>query len=79
MRSPIESLLESRLIGKAHEHEIFVDDCASKALVDTGSMISTLSENFYREMTNKPTLRSLEDFGIDMYCANGQKYLTLDI
>ncbi|XP_053389871.1 uncharacterized protein LOC128552836 [Mercenaria mercenaria] len=32
-----------------------------------------MSENFYRSMTDRPELRSLEDFDIDIYCANGQE------
>ena len=43
------------------------------ALIDTGSMISTLSEGFYLSMENKPELKSLDAFELSITGASGHK------
>jgi hypothetical protein len=37
------------LIGKPTETEIYIDGSQTSALLDTGSTVSTVSENYYRE------------------------------
>lgn len=71
--SPNGNIMKYRLIGKSNEHTIFVEDREVRALIDTGSMISTLSEEYYALMSNKPELKSLQkDFEIYIICANGE-------
>ncbi len=64
--------LKQRLIGSANESIIIIENTKVKALIDTGSMVSTISEHFYQWMDNKPELKSLEDFKINLSGANEQ-------
>ena len=63
--------LQNRLIGVANETEIEVCGQNVKALVDTGAMVSTISEEFYNAMSNKPVLKALTEFQLDVYAAGG--------
>jgi hypothetical protein len=64
--------IRNRLIGQANEQTIYIEHNKVDALIDTGSMVSTLSEKYYLHMKNKPEMKTLEDFNIDIICANGQ-------
>ena len=41
------------------------------ALVDSGSMVTTISEDFYQSLTPLPTLLSLDDFNLSVQAAGG--------
>ena len=41
------------------------------ALLDTGSVVTTISEYYYKTMENKPELHSMDNFGIKVTAANG--------
>ena len=54
------------------------------ALLDTGSMITTISHSFYENLDPRPILQNLTDFSLDLKGANGanipyQGYVILDI
>ena len=59
------------LIRKPTETEIYIDGSLTSALLDTGSIISTVSENYYREHISSP-LRTLDTL-LDIECADGQQ------
>ena len=44
--------IPSSLIGQANECSVSVDGVTTKALLDTGSMISSISESFWRNNLN---------------------------
>lgn len=79
--SPSSSL---PLIGSANETSVFINGTLTKCLLDTGSMITTISESFFRSLDPKPTLCQLADFSLDITGANGSKlpylgYSVLDV
>lgn len=49
--SPIQSVssqhLLSRMVGHPNESKIFMNGGKTRALIDTGSMVTCMSENFY--------------------------------
>ena len=82
MKSPNE--IYTRIIGSSNESEIVVEGLRTTGLVDTGSMITTISQEFYEMLDPKPELRSLEDFDLDIRVASGEKlpysgYVEIDI
>ncbi|KAH3788138.1 hypothetical protein DPMN_166269 [Dreissena polymorpha] len=42
-----------------------------KALIDSGSQVSAITEEFYDNMDHEPELNSMDDFQIDLKGANG--------
>ncbi len=67
-----ETKLFDRLIGSTNESSIYIEGLEIKALVDTGSMVSTISENFYNNLNPKPELHTLRDMQLNVEAANGQ-------
>ncbi|MCG8034658.1 MAG: retropepsin-like domain-containing protein [Candidatus Thiodiazotropha taylori] len=61
-----------RLIGKENESEVIVEGLETKALIDTGSMISTISENCLETLNPKPELHSLEEIDLEVKVADGR-------
>ncbi|MEW8113353.1 MAG: hypothetical protein AB2771_08875, partial [Candidatus Thiodiazotropha endolucinida] len=43
----------------------------TSALVDSGSNITTVCEEFYQSLSHKPELKSLSDFDLEVECAGG--------
>ena len=41
-----KSILADRLVGSANESEIFIYGAKTSALIDSGSMITSISESF---------------------------------
>ena len=64
--------LKQNLIGKANESLVLLNGQEVDALVDSGSMITTVSESFYRSLPNKPTLQELQIL-LDISVADGSK------
>lgn len=60
-----------KIVGSSNEADVKVDGKKAKALVDTGSGISTISEKFYRENLQHRELQSLYDM-LQIECANGE-------
>ena len=65
------STLLSRMVGEPNESKIYVNSVETVALIDTGSMVTCMSEQFYRSFENKPVLRDIEDFEFKVYSAEG--------
>jgi hypothetical protein len=59
------------LIGEYNEVPVKFFNIATTALLDTGSTVTTISENFYMEHFPEIPLQSL-DFALAVECADGQ-------
>jgi transposase InsO family protein len=60
-----------RLVGRAAEVECLLDSVPCLGLLDTGSMVTTLSEQFYHANLAHLPVNSIETL-VDIKCANGQ-------
>ena len=60
-----------RMIGNKNESDIEICGVKCKALIDTGSSMTTLSQSFYDSMHDKPELLSLDTFKLDIRAAGG--------
>lgn len=61
----------SNLVGPSNEGDITVCGINTTGLVDSGSMVSCVSECFYYSIDPKPVLHQLSDFNLDVYSAGG--------
>ena len=59
--SPVNEFV-SRLIGGSNESTISFCGVKSKALIDSGSMVTTVSESFLKSLCPQPVINSLDDF-----------------
>ena len=59
------------MIGKANESTIFICEQQTTALIDTGAMVSSVSQEFYDSLENKPELHDLTEFRLDVFGADG--------
>ena len=59
------------MVGHSNESNIIVNGEKTCALVDTGSMITCISEKFYHSLSHKPELRSIDDFDLKVFSAEG--------
>ena len=66
---------KQKMVGPANVGSIKICGTETTGLIDSGAMISSLSESFYRSMNPVPKLGDTKDFGIDLsvYGANGSK------
>ena len=69
--SPKKEDLFTRMVGHSNDCLLFICGQETKALVDTGSMVTCISETFYDSLEPKPELRALEDFKLNVYGAGG--------
>ena len=60
------------MIGPENEGFINISGTDTRGLIDTGSMVSSVSESFYNELNPRPVLRHLSDFNLSITAANGQ-------
>ena len=60
-----------RMIGNKNESDIEICGVKCKALIDTGSSMTTLSQSFYDSMHKKPELLSFDTFKLDIRAAGG--------
>ena len=74
------------LVGISNTSEVSIYGKTYNALIDSGSMITTGSESFFRDLGSSISiqLNSLEDFALDISGANDSKvpylgYILLDI
>ena len=66
--------LVERLMGEANESDVVISGVNTKALIDSGSMVTTMSEEFLESLNPKPELRDLTDFKISLIAANGSSF-----
>lgn len=59
------------LIGESNEIEIVVEGEKVNALIDSGSMVTTLSETGYKSLKNQPEMRNLTSLGLEVSIADG--------
>ena len=59
------------LIRSFNEGDIVLQGSSAKALLDTGSMVSTVSQSFYDSLADKPELNSLDALGLNVSIAAG--------
>ena len=69
------SEFKKKMVGSANVGRILICGVETAGLIDSGSMISTIAESFYRSMDPVPELGDTKDFGIDLavYGANGSR------
>ena len=61
--------LFDRIIGSAYETGFFYKK--TSGLVDTGSMITSVSDSFFKSMKSRPELHNINEFGFTVQSANG--------
>ena len=66
-----EKSLFNRMVGKTNESTITINGQPIKALVDTGSDITTMSDKCFFSMDPRPELRSMSDFKLNIKGASG--------
>ena len=71
IESPKDKVYE-KLVGKGNTSEIIVDNIKTVGLVDTGSAISTVCEDFVDKITPKPHIFSLEIIELEVKVADGR-------
>lgn len=81
---PIHDKLIDRLIGEANEAGVKVGGIETTALIDSGSMVTCVSERFYKQLDTKYELRSITDFDLHVHSADGSQlpfmgYIEVDI
>lgn len=59
------------MIGKENDDIILINNVGAKALIDSGSSISTITEEFLQTLNPQPEISSLEDFDLDVRAAGG--------
>jgi hypothetical protein len=60
------------MIGEASEGEVILNGKVIKALIDTGSMVTTVAANYHKKMDPQPELYPMTDFNLKLTGANGQ-------
>lgn len=66
-----EQSLLSRMVGKTNESTIIINGQSCRALIDSGSDITTMSENCFYSMDPRPELRKMSDFKLNITGASG--------
>ena len=66
-----EKSLLNRMVDKTSESAITIKDHSVKALIDTGSDITTIGDKCYFSMDPRPELRSMSDFKLNIQGASG--------
>ena len=61
---------KKKMVGPANVGRILICGVETTGLIDSSSMISTISESFYRSMDPVPELGDTKDFGIDLMVAS---------
>lgn len=71
--SPCMSTLLNRMVGSANEGEINIFGVNTSGLIDSWSMVSSISETFYNSLEPLPELRNITEFGLSVRSAGGNK------
>jgi hypothetical protein len=61
-----------RIFGNNNVGDINIEGNTTKGIIETGSMVTTMSIDFYNSLVNKPTLHSLDQFNLQVNAANGE-------
>ena len=72
------------MIGKGNEGIVNINNVGIKALLDSGSQISTITKECLKQLNPRPILRSMDDFGLDIRSAGGHSipykgYVIVDV
>ena len=83
MNSPGSNILK-RMVGKRNEEVVNINNVPVRALLDTGSDISTITEEALEQLNPRPVITSMDDFGLDIRSAGGHAipykgYIVADI
>ncbi|MCG8033830.1 MAG: DDE-type integrase/transposase/recombinase [Candidatus Thiodiazotropha taylori] len=62
-----------RIVGSANESFIYINGVKTSGLVDTGSMVTSVSESFYNSLNPLPQLHAITEFGLQVQSANGDE------
>ena len=60
------------MVGKGNESDIIIEGSHTRGLIDTGSMISSISEVFLSTLDPVPEIHTLDELGLEVNTANGQ-------
>ena len=63
--------LPTNLIGPSNETTIVINKTQVPALIDSGSMVSTISHSCYLSLRYQPSLYSIDSLGLQVNIANG--------
>ena len=82
-QGPNSNILE-QIVGKGNEDKVFINKVETRALIDSGSMISTVTEEFLEHLEPKPEILPLENFDLDIKVAGGYSlpykgYVTVNV
>ncbi|XP_060556168.1 uncharacterized protein LOC132716854 [Ruditapes philippinarum] len=69
-RTQHSSIVEN-LIGPANEQSVIVNGNTFKCLLDSGSMVSTISQSAFETLNPKATLKALDSLGLTLSIADG--------
>ena len=62
--------MDPKLVGDINETNIFVNSICTKALLDTGSCVSVVSQSFYNDNLSQITIQPLTHI-LNIECADG--------
>ena len=61
------------MVGSSNEGNISICGVDTRGLIDSGSMITSISRSFYESLNPTPELHDIEEFGLSVIGANGSK------
>ena len=59
------------MVGSANEGLISICGVETRGLIDSGSMITSISESFYKSLNPIAELKNIKEFGLSVLSANG--------
>lgn len=65
--------LFNRMVGSSNKGDITICGVPTKGLIDSGSMITSISESFYNNLNPLPQSRDIKEFGLSVLSANGDQ------
>ena len=69
----VPGVWQNAFIMNHNESTILFCGIETNALVDSGSQVTTVTEEYYRSMNPQPILYTIEDLNLDLYAAGGNK------
>ena len=72
------------MVGNENKDVVLINDVNTRALIDSGSSISTITEEFLDKLDPKPDIYPLDDFHLDIQTAGGHSlpykgYVRVDV
>ena len=61
------------MVGKTNDSTIMINGQSIRALIDTGSDITTMADKCFFSMDPRPELRNMSDFNLNITGASGSK------